>query len=185
MRLYRVCDWDGVSLGAGPGGPLHVARARQGAGRHDAPARYGAWYCSRIAAAAVAESLQAFRGQTVADADFARPGGVRKALVALEADDRLAVTDLDDAAALVKRRLRPSQVATSRRDVTQRIAVSLFDEGAAGLGWWSVLNAEWGHVTLFHERALARVVPAGPPEPLSTTHPVVREAAAHLGVRCA
>lgn len=184
MRLYRVFDWDGASLTDEAGGPLHVARTRQGAGRHDAPARYGAWYCSRVEMAAVAECIQAFRGQTLTDEDLARPGGPRKALAALDVDDRLRVVDLDDAIALVKRRLRPSHVATPRRDVTQRIAVSVFEEGAAGLGWWSVLDADWAHVTLFHERAVRRVRLAAPPEPLSIDLPVLRDAAAHIGVHC-
>lgn len=184
MRLYRVFDWDGAALGHGPGGPLHVARAQQGAGRHDAPAHYGAWYCSRVAVAAVAECLQVFRGQALVDEDFERRGGLRKAIATLDADDRLRVIDLDDPSALLRRRLRPSQVATPRRDVTQRFARSIFREGAAGLGWWSVLNADWAHVTLFHERARSRVTLASPPEPLSTALPLVRDAAAQIGVRC-
>lgn len=184
MRLYRVFDWDGASLGHEPGGPLHVARARQGAARHDAPALYGAWYCSRVAVGAVAECIQMFRGQTLVDEDFERRDGLRKAIVTLEADDRLRVIDLDNPSSLVKRRLRPSHVATLRREVTQRIAMQLFEEGAAGLGWWSVLNADWGHVTLFHERALARVSVSTPPESLSVGLLLVREAAAQLGIRC-
>jgi hypothetical protein len=184
VRLYRVFDWDGAALGDDPGGPLHVARARQGAGRHDAPGRYGAWYCSRTAMAAVAESIQMFRGQVLVDRDFERHGNTRKAIATLDADDRLRVIDLDDPVVLVERRLRPSHVATPRRDVTQRIALSLFEEGAAGLGWWSALNADWAHVTLFHERAFARVALSAPPERLTIRLGVVREAAALLGVRC-
>lgn len=184
MRLYRVFEWDGRSVADDPGGPLFVARQRQGAGRHDAPEKYGAWYCSRDKVAAVAECIQAFRGHTMTDDDLARPGGGRKALAELEVDERLLVVDLDDAAALVKRRLRPSRVATPRREVTQQIAVSIFDEGAAGIGWWSALNADWPHVTLFHERALGHVTLAGPLHALSVERAEVRDAAARLGVRC-
>jgi hypothetical protein len=184
VRLYRVFEWDGTTLGRGPGGPFHVARAQQGPGRHDAPALYGAWYCSRAAIGAVAECIQVFRGQTLDDQDLQRRDGLRKALVAFDADDGLPVVDLDDAGALLRRRLRPSQVATRRREITQRTARAIFEEGAAGIGWWSVLDADWAHVTLFHERARARVSVSSPPEWLSVTQPVVREAAARLGVRC-
>lgn len=134
--------------------------------------------------AAVAECLQAFRGQKLTDDDFERPGERLKALATFDVDESLRVVDLDDAAALVKRRLRPSHVATRRREVAQKIAVTIFKEGAAGIGWWSVLDADWAHVTLFHERALKHVTLTGRPEPLSIDLPVVRHAAAQLGVRC-
>jgi hypothetical protein len=145
---------------------------------------YGAWYCSRAAVGAVAECIQVFRGQALDDQDFQRRDGLRKALVAFDADDDLPVVDLDDPGALVRRRLRPSQVATPRREVTQRMARAIFEEGAAGIGWCSVLDADWAHVTLFHERARARVTVSSSPEWLSVALPVVREAAARLGVRC-
>src|SRR5512134_3908326 len=112
MRLFRVFDWDGTSLERRPGGPLFVARKRQGTGRHDAPAEYGAWYCSRVALSAIAESIQYLRGQSVTDADFRRAEGRTKAIVDLELDARAAIVDLDEPSELVARRLRPSQVAT-------------------------------------------------------------------------
>jgi RES domain len=160
-----------------------VARSRQGSGRHDAPARYGAWYCSRSALSAVAESLQYLRGHTVTDADFRRVGGITKAIVALRLEAGRHVVDLDDPSQLVTRGIRPSQVATLRRSVTQKIAASLFDEGALGLEWWSTLDAEWTNVTLFHERALPHISVLAPPRALSLKLPEVQEAARHLGIR--
>jgi len=183
MELFRVFDWDGSSLSRREGGPLHVARARQGAGRHDAPAMYGAWYCSREPVSAVAESIQYLRGQALTDADFLRVGGTAKALVTLRADAALTLVDLDDPSELASRRLRPSRVATMRRQTTQRIAASIFEEGATGLLWWSTLEAEWANVTLFHERALPHVSIAAPPRKLSLAMAEVRQAAAFLGIR--
>jgi hypothetical protein len=183
MELFRVFDWDGFSLGRRDGGPLHVARARQGAGRHDSPAVYGAWYCSREAVSAVAESIQYLRGHVLSDDDFRRAAGRAKALVALRVDPALALVDLDDPPELATRRLRPSRVATMRRPVTQQVAASIFKEGAGGLMWWSVLEAEWANVTLFHERALPHVSIAVPPRGLSTAMPEVQQAAAFLGIR--
>ena len=182
MELYRVFEWDGTSLGRSDGGPLHIPRATQGLGRHDNPSQFGAWYCSRDGVSAVAESLQRFRGQSIADDDFVRPNGRIKALVGFDLDDDISLVDLDDPAELSARDLRPSLVATLNRVTTQRIAASLFREGAAGFSWWSTLEAAWTNVTLFYERALPHVRITAPPRRLSTRDAQVREAAARLEV---
>jgi hypothetical protein len=51
--------------------------------------------------------------------------------------------------------LRPSIVATSRRSVTQTYALGQLERHphAAGLRWWSALEASWMHVTV-SDRAL-------------------------------
>lgn len=183
MELFRVFEWDGASLGRREGGPLFVARSRQGAGRHDAPALYGAWYCSRDAVSAVAESIQYLRGQVLTREDFQRAGGFTKALVALRLEAAPLLIDLDDPSQLVARRVRPSQIATRRRSTTQRMAAAVFQEGAAGLMWWSTLDAEWTNVTLFHERVVAQVSIVTPPRQLATEMTEVQQAAEHLGVR--
>lgn len=183
MEFFRVFDWDGASLRRAEGGPLFVARHRQGAGRHDAPALYGAWYCSRTAVSAVAESIQYLRGHVLSDEDFHRAGGFTKALVGFSLDDDLPLVDLDEPSQLVSRGIRPSQVATMRRSVTQRIAAAIFEEGAGGLLWWSTLEAEWTNVMLFYERALPAVSIAAPPRRLSTRLTEVQQAAQQLGIR--
>jgi len=183
VDLFRVFDWDGASLGRQRAGPLFVARGRQGAGRHDAPALYAAWYCAREAVSAIAESIQFLRGQVLTNRDFIRAGGTTKALVRVRLDDSLKLIDLDRASELAARGLRPSQVATMRRPTTQRIAASIFTEGADGILWWSTLEAEWTNVTLFHERALPHVALVSRPRRLSTDLPEVQQAAEHLGVR--
>ncbi len=182
MDLFRVFDWDGSSLGRVEGGPLFVPRALQGRGRHDNPARYVAWYCSRDSVSPIAEWLQAFRARTISDDDFMVVSGRAKALVHLEIDHDIALIDLDDPAELSKRRWRPSHVATPRRAETQRMAAALFDEGVTGMAWWSTLNADWANVTLFYERALPHVRLTARPRRLSTRDPQVREAAARLEV---
>jgi hypothetical protein len=133
----------------------------------------------------VAERLQAFRGRTVGDALFARPGGAVYALASLDDPEAGGLVDLDDPDELSARRLRPSQVASRHRAVTQPIALALFDEGADGLSWWSVLEASWTNVTLFAERAAASLAETAPPEPLAVTHPAVRAAAEEIGVTLA
>lgn len=105
-----------------------------------------------------------------------------QAIATLDFEDSLQIVDLDDPAELSARQLRPSQVATLRRMVTQAIATSIFREGAVGLSWWSTLDAEWTNVTLFHERALPRIRIAQPPRRLTTRDADVRGAAVRLGV---
>jgi hypothetical protein len=126
--------------------------------------------------------MQYLRGQLVTDDDFLRRGDTVKALVELELDDTVRLVNLDDPSQLVKRRIRPSQVATLRRAVTQGLAASLFEEGAGGLLWWSTLEAEWTNVTLFHERAVGKVTLVGSPRKLSLGMSEVQNAAAHLGI---
>ena len=166
-----------------PGGPLFVSRVTQGKGRHDAPNQYGAWYCSRDPASAVAETIRFFRRSVLEDRDFENPDGAVRALVGLSLDDALDLVDLDDPLELAARRLRPSQVATGQRAVTQGIARSIFDEGAAGFLWWSTLEGGWTNVTLFHERALPHISIVARPKRLSIRLPEVKEAAERIGVR--
>ncbi len=139
-------------------------------------------YLSERPLAAVAEQIAHLRGQRLDETDLER-GGLRLALVRVDAavDDRL--WDLDDPEVLVRRRLRPSQVATRDREQTRRQAADLFRARPRrdGLRWWSALGASWIHVTLF-DRATPRLSVAAAAESLHRTHPVVREAAEALGI---
>lgn len=167
------------------GGPLYVPRERQGAGRHDQPDHYGALYVSRVAASAIAERIQAFRGQTLNDSDLRLAGGAQFALATFDDSTLGRIVDLDDPAELSIRQLRPSLVATRDRGVTRGIALRIFEERVPGFGWWSTLDAAWPNVTLFAERASARLALVGQPERLTVAHPQVRLAADAIGVRLA
>ena len=179
FRVFRALD--GVPADA-RGGPLYVPRERQGAGRHDSPARFGAFYAARTPEAAVAESIQVFRGRDLTDEDLEYADGSRSALAALEESALAELLDLDDPAVLVREAWRPSGVASRDRTVTQGMAVRAFEAGALGLSWWSTLDAAWTNVTLFAERTLetGMVTVEGVPEKLTTKHPAVVAAAAHL-----
>lgn len=162
---------------------MFVPRERQGAGRHDNPERYGALYASREPISAVAEAIQHFRGQQIADVDLTFRDGRRLALATFD-DSRVGMlVDLDDPRVLVERGLRPSSVATRDRRRTQAIALDAFRDGAHGLSWWSALEASWTNVTLFAERAGRHLVLAQEPEPLALGHPMVVAAASALGIR--
>jgi len=164
------------------GGALFVARALQGSSRHDNPERYGALYVTRVALSAVAERLLPLRGERLSDSDLVRADGRRYALASIDDTGLTTVPDLDDPQELVRRRLRPSWVATSDRSVTQPIALQAFDDGHEGIAWWSTIEAGWSNVTLFAERAVPRLRVGGRPDPLSTRHPLVRAAAERFGI---
>jgi hypothetical protein len=178
--LFRVFGW----LPDTQPEPLRVLRDRQGGGRHDDPDRYTALYLAREPVGAVAEAIQAFRGQELTAEALVRPDGARRSLATLDDAAIPVLLDLDDPRVLVARQLRPSAVATGIRRLTQRIAGDAFDRGAVGLSWWSTLESSWTNVTLFDERLASRP-PVVEAIPLTLDHPFVVEAAERLGVRLA
>ena len=182
MILWRVLPWDPSARPAAPGGALWFPRPFQGTGRHDDPARYGCLYVCEAAVAAIAEALAPFRGTGDLRPEMLARTGRPLALAELELGDHAALVDLDDPAVLSAEALRPSEVATSRRAATQLQAAQLFDAHpeAAGLRWWSVLEASWINVTLF-DRAARSLGVAGV-RPLGAEDDGVRAAARFLGL---
>jgi hypothetical protein len=108
--------------------------------------------------------------------------GVPLALAQLAFHDDTRVMDLDDPAALVDAGLRPSEVATRTRSVTQSYALRLFDEhpGLYGLRWWSTVEASLFNLTLF-DRAQPQLEIVEV-TPLTIGGFAVREAAELLGL---
>ncbi len=158
MRLWRVLPWDPSASAGEPGDALWVPQAFQGTGRHDAPDRYGCLYLAEAAVSAVAEMLAPFRGTGDLRPELLVRSGRQLALAELELDAHAVLIDLDDPAILAAETLRPSIVATGHRETTQAYAVRQFERhpDAAGLRWWSTLEASWILVTLF-DRALGAV----------------------------
>lgn len=111
---------------------------------------------------------------------FARPdlpGSVR-ALAEYEIPNDLPILDLDDARALQVLGLRPSQIVTRDRDVTQRWALSIYEQGNwSGLRWWSYYDPRWYSYALWDLPALRST---GPVRALSVEDPAVVEAATIL-----
>lgn len=161
-----------------------MPRERQGAGRHDSPGHYGAFYAALSAEAAVAEAIQAFRGRDLSDEDLELADGSVLALATLDAEALGPLPDLDDPAVLLDQGWRPSGVASRDRAITQAMAVRLFEDGARGLSWWSTLDAAWTNVTLFAERTieLGALLVRGDRVPLSVRHPALVAAADHLAI---
>jgi hypothetical protein len=182
--LYRVFRFRVDAAPTARGGALHVPRDRQGAGRHDSPGRYGAFYAARSAEAAVAEVIAAFRGRELDDADLDLAEGSRLALAVIDDTALGPLTDLDEPAVLLAEGWRPSGVASRERQVTQAMAVRVFDAGASGISWWSTLDSAWTNVTLFAERTidLGSLRFASDPERLTLRHPALVAAADHLAI---
>jgi hypothetical protein len=184
VTLYRCFAWKVGARADAPDGPLWFPRVFQGEGRHDNPDAYGCLYLSDRAVSCIVEQLAAFRGQRLT-VKMLRRRGLPLALARLDLDPRAELLDLDDPAVLQRERLKPSQVATRRRTITQPQALELFERhaAAAGLRWWSAWEALWANVTLFDRaaRALTLVEVAE----LTIDHPDLVDAAEMFGLRIA
>jgi hypothetical protein len=182
VTLYRCFAWRSTARDDQPDGPLWFPRMFQGDGRHDNPDVYGCLYLSDRPESCIAEQLAAFRGQRLA-ASMLRRRGLPLALGRLEIRDSAKLIDLDDASVLLRERLRPSQVATRTRAVTQPQALALYRRHprAAGLRWWSSWEALWANVTVF-DRAAAALRAIEVTE-LTLDHPTLLEAADLFGLR--
>lgn len=153
--LYRVLPY---LPSAKPGEPGHPSFAPPSTGRNrvDDPGMYEVLYLGDSAAGAIAE---AFGNQRVWNAGLFRgtpslSGSVR-ALITYERDDSASVCDLDDARALLDLDVRPSQVVTRERAVTQGWAARIFEQQRyVGVRWWSYYDPRWGSFGLWDTSSL-------------------------------
>ena len=184
MTLYRCFAWRAAARDDQPDGPLWFPREFQGEGRHDNPDVYGCLYLSDRPESCIAEQLAPFRSQRLTGS-LLRRRGLPLALARLELRDSATLLDLDDPSVLRRERLRPSQVATRRRSVTQPQVLTLYRRHtrAAGLRWWSSWEALWANVTVF-DRAAAELRAIAVTE-LTLDHPSLLEAADLFGLRVA
>ena len=106
----------------------------------------------------------------------ARPRA-RRALGRYELAERASVLDLDDAVTLRELGLRPSEVVSPDRTVTQRWARAIVDKRRwVGVRWWSYYDPRWYSYGLWDRRHLT----VTGVEPLSLEHPAVVAAATVL-----
>ncbi len=169
-------SWLSGARAGSPGHPLY-APSVQGAGRIDNPGRYRTLYVSDSAAGAVGEAF----GNHATWTDLLLGGrpdmpGSARALATFDAGE-IGALNLDDARALLRRRLRPSVIVSRDRTITQRWALAAFEEKRwTGLRWWSRHEPQWGSFGLWSTTALrVRDVTR-----LDRDHPAVREASAIL-----
>jgi len=159
IDLYRVLPYLRSARRRAPGHPLYVPPST-GAGRVDNPGVYDVLYLGDSAAGSIAE---AFGWSSVWNSTLLRgtpslPGSVR-ALAHYTLDDGARpVCDLDDAARLVDLALRPSQVVTRDRTVTQEWSAAIYHRDEfAGVRWWSYYDPRWGSFGMWDARALTLV----------------------------
>jgi hypothetical protein len=182
MILWRLLPLVPDVAPSSPGGALWFPRELQGTGRHDNPERYGCLYLSESPLSAVAEALTQFRGAGVLTQGMLIRANLPLALVQVDCAGDKRLLDLDDPEVLTSTRLRPSQVATKARAVTQAYAARIFDAhpAAVGLRWWSTLEASLTNFTLYDRAASAlRLVDS---ETLTLDHTATQEAADLLGL---
>lgn len=182
MILWRLLPLAPDVAPSSPGGALWFPRELQGTGRHDNPDRYGCLYLSESPISAVAEAMAQFRGAGVLSQGMLVRANLPLALVQVGCEDDRKLIDLDDPVILSRTQLRPSQVATKARAVTQAYAARIFDAhpAAVGLRWWSTLESSLTNFTLYDRAAPAlRLVGV---EPLTLEHSATREAADLLGL---
>jgi hypothetical protein len=134
---------------------------------------------------AVAELLAPFRGTGKLLPSMLVRYGKPLALAAVELEDGVTVVDLDDPSTLIATGLRPSQVATRRRTITQRQAADVYESHpeAVAIRWWSTLESSWINWTLFDRAEDSLEV--DDLNDLTIEHPVVLDAADLLGLQLA
>lgn len=180
-RFWRVFPWDPA---AGPGAPFSaryvVPAERQRHGRFDLGSS-PVLYLAESPEHAVAELLRPFTGRCLSDAQLVNAGHPL-ALVEVRLDPGVAsrLADLTDPAVLVACDIRPDQLASRNRMLTQAVSKSLFDRGLPGFRWWSALHGDWHAVLLFLTRISPVEMSYGNPEPLRVSHPAVVAAAGEL-----
>jgi hypothetical protein len=103
-----------------------------------------------------------------------------QAIATFDLDKATEICDLDDASRLVALGLRPSQVVTRDRQVTQSWALAIFQQQRfGGIRWWSYHDPRWGSHGVWETSKLQ----LQGVEPLTLDHVALIEAAAVLNRR--
>lgn len=191
--FWRVFPWDANAPPGAPYTPEYVLPAgAQTGGRFDLGTSPTLYLALEDPAHALAEVLQSLRGKRQL-----RPGHLRRkargrpgvflplALVESWMDASLyaRLPDLGDPATLVRYGIRPDDLASRDRAVTQRISRTLHDQhDLPGFRWWSAFSGDWHVAVLFQDVVDSEAIRYGTPDPLHPRHPVVAAAAAELRV---
>lgn len=148
-----------------------------GRGRIDAPQLFAVLYLSSAAAGAVAEAFGRLDVWSASMLREAGSTGAMRVVAEYELSDSTRVLDLDDVASLAELVIRPSEVVTRDRAVTQAWAIRAYRKRRwAGIRWWSYYDPRWYAYGLWDISKL-RFREA---DVLSSTHPALLEAASVL-----
>jgi hypothetical protein len=175
MLLYRTFPHLGSARAGQPGHPLYV-HPNQGQGRWDNPAWYLALHMTQEPTSAVVEVFADLPDWSEDMFAFPEIAGARRALGVYRVADDLPYVDLDDAATLVARGMRPSQVVARNRPYTQAKALEIHQERRwSGLRWWSFHHPDWRVWCLWDIKPVCEEV-----QELDLDHPAVQDAATAL-----
>lgn len=157
ISIYRCFTHDiNVTNNYNRGGPLFIPRIRQGSGRHDIPALDGVLYGSLNKVSSIAEYLRGFMNNKVSLTElkefFELKDDNFKSVAKLNITKEVKILDLTEPDNLVKLNIKPSDMATHTRQITQDISAKIFTQGYDGFLWWSVLESRWTNVTLYELR---------------------------------
>jgi hypothetical protein len=162
-----------------------------GRGRFDLPARLSrVRYLAESPEHALAEFLHPWRGQTIDDRHLRR-AGYALALVEVHAgsggDAAGGLADLCDPSVLATLAIPPDHIASRHRAKTQPLARAIWHAGYHGLRWWSRFWGDWHTIVHFTARSDGGESSAAPairaaPERITTSSPVLQEAARLLGI---
>lgn len=189
--FWRVFPWNAAAAPGEPFTPQYVLPTGvQTGGRFDLSNVPTLYVALDNPAHAVAEVLQALRGRREIRKSHLRRkvrgrGGVFHPLSIVETwipneiYDRLP--DLGNPETLVRFSIRPDDLASQDRGVTQRISRKLHDDlGLQGFRWWSAFRGEWHVGVLYMDRVDRFALRYGTPHPLTLEHPLVQAAADEL-----
>lgn len=194
--FWRVFPWDASAAAGDPYTPQYVLPAGvQTGGRFDLSDTPTLYLALEDPAHALAEVLQSLRGRREI-----RNGHLRRAvrgspglyhpLAVVETwiPDAVynALPDLGDPQTLVDLAIRPDDLSSRERPVTQRISRKLHDDFALpGFRWWSAFGGQWHVAVLYMDRVDRFSLEYGTPDPLHLAHPVVHAVADELKMRVA
>lgn len=149
MLLYRVFPYLATAKPGESGTPQYLHRP-QGRMRLDNPGYYDIWYFGTTPEAAIGETFGDLARWRNAMFVFPALPGSRRVLGIFEVTDDIGVLDMDDANTPVRRGLRPTQVVSRNRPVTQEWALDVYKEKRwAGIKWWSFHRPHWTVIALW------------------------------------
>lgn len=184
MRVFRVLPFDPDAAEDEPGGVFFHPSG--GKNRADSPAlSYSCLYVGDSAAGAIAEAFGRFDMWDRALIE-AQPASLLLpnssfALATYELSENVRVCDLNSAERLLEYGLRPSDVVTRDRVVSQAWAANIQQSGIyAGVSWWSYYNPAWRSMALWDLSGLAL---GEEPRALTIQDPDVQQAASMIARR--
>ncbi len=173
MKLFRVIPYDELAAPHDRGGVLFIPGSTDG--RVANPDLYRELYLAAQPEAAIAETFG--RLAIWKPIDFIHATGRPYRLVTYSFPPDTLVLSLDNTSTLLDLGIiAPTDIVTRNRATSRAWARTVYLRGTYdGVSWWSFYNPDWTSLAL---SSLAHLAPSPTtPEVLTTTHPLVENAA--------